>query len=168
MRAPLSRYGPRNAVALSLFSLFGPGIALEYESFAFPRRVSIASGLGYRASAAGEYSSFTVTPSLELRYWLYGRSLWSNLGDRAMVGPFASLREDVSWTALTDTTRDRLAGTSVEFAETFALGYRFTVGPVAVTQSHGFTVATQLDPRGRLAETTYFAVKLAVTVGVMF
>lgn len=85
-----------------------------------------------------------------------------------MVGPFISLREDVSWTALTDEVRGRSAGTSVELAETIALGYRFTIGPVAVAQSHGFSVVTQLDPRGRLAETTYFAVKLAVTVGVMF
>jgi hypothetical protein len=158
---------PRNGAHLSFFSLFGPGVALEYER-ALPPRFSFLSGLGVRATGGDEYSTVALTTSLELRYWLYGKAPWTEYRGPAMVGPFLTLREDVSWTSVEDELRDRLAGTAVEVAETLGFGYRVTLGPVAVTQAHGFSLITQMDPRGRLAPTTYFALKLGVTLGVLF
>src|SRR4051812_47572140 len=94
---PLSPYGPRNSATMNFFSVFGPGLALEYERY-LPPRFSVMTGLGFRATGGASYSTLTLSTSLELRYWLSGRSLWSKLGDRAMVGPYFGLREDVSWT----------------------------------------------------------------------
>jgi hypothetical protein len=161
-------FGPRNAVAIHPFAFFAPGFAVEYERFALPRRLSVVSAFGLRSSAGEDYSSLTISPGLELRCWLWGRSPWSDLADRAMVGPYVSIREDVSFTTLDDDVRDRLVGTTTEFAETLAFGWRFTVWRFAVTQSHGVTLITQVDPSGRLAPTTYPAAKLGLTLGYLF
>src|SRR5438105_1162485 len=77
--ADLPRSGPRNAVAIYPLALTAPGFAIEYERFVAPRRWSFAAGIGGKDAAHGDYRSFTLTPSLELRFWLIGR------------GPFAEL-----------------------------------------------------------------------------
>ena len=165
---PVSAYGPRNAVSVSFFSLFGPGLTLEYERFALPPRLSVVSALGFRKTGGEDFSTFTLTTSLEARFWLYGRGPFSRLGDRAMVGPFLAFREDVAWTSVHDEVADRRAGGAIEIAETLSAGYRFTIWRVELTLSQGVTLTTQLDPRSRLAPTTFVAAKLAGTFGVLF
>jgi hypothetical protein len=164
---PTREYGPRNSASLNFFSLFGPGLAVEYERFV-PRYASVASGLGFRATGGSQYTTYTLTPSLELRVWVYGRAPWSELGKRAMVGPFLSIREDASWTSVHDDVQKKSAGTAVELSESLGFGYRVTLWRLAVTQTHAFAMTTQLDPRGRLAPTTYLSLKLGVNLGVMF
>jgi hypothetical protein len=169
-------FGPRNSATLSFFSIFGPGLSLEYERYA-PFRLrswrgmliplSVMSGLGFRTTG-GDYTTLTISTSLELRLWLTGRGPWSTLGEHAMVGPFVALREDASFTWVHDDTRDRLAGTAVELSETLSIGYRLTAWQLAFTPSLGFALTTQVDPGGRLAPITYPAAKFALTLGVLF
>jgi hypothetical protein len=165
---PVSAYGPRNAVFVSFFSLFGPGLTLEYERFALPPRLSVVSAIGFRKTGGDDFSTFTLTTSLEGRFWLYGRAPFSRLGDRAMVGPFLAFREDVAWTSVHDEVADRRAGGAIEIAETLSAGYRVTIWRVELTLSQGVTLTTQLDPRSRLAPTTFVAAKLAGTFGALF
>jgi hypothetical protein len=145
-----------------------PGFAFEYERFVKPRRWSFAMGFGMKGAARGDYRSNTLTPTLELRYWLIGRGPFSELADRGMVGPYLSLREEVAFTATRDEVRNHLVGTSLEVIEVVSFGYRITVGPVAVTPSHGASVLTQIDPSGRLAPSTTVAARFALAVGVLF
>jgi hypothetical protein len=174
---PASAYGPLNSAAMSFFSVFGPGLSIEYERYA-PFRIgagpgllvplSVMTGLGWRATGGDSYSTFTLSTSVELRLWILGRGPWSTLGEHAMVGPLVALRGDASWTSVEDDVLDRLAGTSVEVSETLSIGYRLTAWRIAITPSLGFALTTQMDPRGRLAPITYPAAKLAITFGVLF
>lgn len=165
---PLRAHGPRNALSVSFFSLFGPGLTLEYERFALPPRLSVVSAIGFRSTGGDDFSTFTLTTSLEARCWLYGRGPFSRLGDRAMVGPFIAFREDVGWTSIHDEVRDRRVGGAIEIGETLFTGYRFTIWHVELTLAQGVTLTTQIDPRGRLAPTTFVAAKFAGTFGVLF
>ena len=166
--AGLPAAGPRNAVSFYPFALAAPGMALEYERFVWPRRLSLATGLGVKSAARGDYGAVTVAPSLELRVWLIGRGPFSELANRGMVGPYLSLREEVAFTTIEDRARDRLAGTAIQVVDVVSFGYRLTVGPVAFTPSHGAAVVTQLDPSRRLASSTTITVRLALAVGVLF
>jgi hypothetical protein len=85
-----------------------------------------------------------------------------------MVGPFLALREDVAWTSIHDEIADRRVGGAIEIAETLSAGYRLTLWRIQLSLSQGVTLTTQLDPRGRLAPTTFVAAKLAGTFGVLF
>jgi len=164
-----SRNGPRNAIGVYPLALLSPGFALEYERFVAPPRVSFASGIGFiRGAARGDYRSSTLTPSMELRLWLTGRGPFSTLADRAMVGAYFSLREEMGFTATTDEVRDRLAGRSVEFGSALSCGYRLTLGPMALTPSSGAAVLTQLDPSGRLTSTTTVVARFAAALGILF
>ena len=160
--------GPRNSASVSFFSVFGPGVTLEYERLVRPPLVSFVSGLGFRATGGDDYGSLTLTTSLEGRLWLSNLLPLRKPGERRMDGLLLALRGDVAWTSLQDHTRGRLAGTAVELAETLGLGYRFTVWRLHATPLVGGTVTTQLDPRGRLAPNTFLSGKLAITFGVLW
>jgi hypothetical protein len=161
-------HGFRRSASVSFFSLFGPGVTVEYESFVRPPAWSFVSALGFRTTGGDHYTTLTFTTSLEGRLWLANVVPWRGADRTKMVGPVLSLREDVAWTSLEDNTRGRLAGTAVEIAETLGLGYRFTLWRLHATPMLGGTVTTQLDPRGRLAPLTFLSGKLAITLGVMF
>jgi hypothetical protein len=160
-------YGPSNSASVSFFSFFGPGVTLEYERYALPPAASFVSALGFRTTGGADFTTLTVTPSLEARLWLGNIGPWRS-ADRTMTGPVLSLREDIAFTLVEDDRHARLAGTAVEIAETLSLGYRLRVWRLHATPLLGGTVTTQLDPRGRLAPITFLSGKLAITLGVMF
>jgi hypothetical protein len=166
--SPAGLYGPLHSASVSFFSFFGPGVTMEYERFALPPGLSFVSALGFRSTGGDDYTTATVTTSLEARLWLGNVVPWRGPDRRTMVGPLLSLRADVAWTSVNDDTRGRLAGTAVELAETLGLGYRLTLWRLHATPILGATVTTQTDPRGRLAPITFLSGKLAVTLGVMF
>lgn len=167
-KPPLDRYGPRNALSLHPWSLFGPGVALQYERYAFPRWVSVATGLGLRASGQGDYRSVTFSTALEGRFWMIGRAPFSTVGDRAMVGPFVGARVDATWTRIWHAADGRAVGNAFEHAETAEVGSRLVFGPVEATPFLGAGVTTQHDPSGRLAALTGPVLKVGLTLGVMF
>lgn len=167
MKPPLSS-GFLHAASVSFFSFFGPGLTLEYEHFALPPAVSFVSALGFRTTGGADFTTFTLTTSLEAHLWLANIGPWRSPERRTMVGPLLALREDVAFTRVDDHTRDRLAGTAVEIAETLSLGYRLALWRLHATPMLGGTVTTQLDPRGRLAPLTFLSGKLAITLGVLF
>src|SRR4029079_19097118 len=144
-------HGFRRSASVSFFSFFGPGVTLEYETFALPPALRFVSALGFRSTGGADYTTLTLTTSLEGRLWLANVVPWRGADRTKMVGPLLSLREDVAWTSVDDNTRGRLAGTAVEAAETLGIGYRFTLWRLHATPIVGGTVTTQLDPRGRLA-----------------
>ncbi|MEO7327163.1 MAG: hypothetical protein ABI193_01205 [Minicystis sp.] len=152
---------------MSFFSFFGPGLTLEYERFVRPPWLSFVSGLGFRRTGGADFTTSTLTPSLEARLWIGNLVPWRG-ADRYMTGLLLALREDVAWTQVEDETRGRLAGTAMELAETLSLGYRFVVWRVHATPLLGAAVTAQLDPRGRLAPITFVSGKLAITLGVLF
>jgi hypothetical protein len=160
-------FGARNSLSFSFFSLFGPGLTVEYERYLRPPALSFVSGLGFRTTGGSEYTTLTLTSSFEGRLWLGNMGPWRS-ADRRMTGPLLSLRGDVAWTSVEDDRRERLVGTAVEIAETLSLGYRFLLFRVHATPLLGATVTTQLDPRGHLAPITFVSGKLAITFGVLF
>jgi hypothetical protein len=161
-------HGPRNAISMSIFSVFGPGLTVEYERFVLPPRLSLVNALGFRSTGGHDYTTFTGTTTLEARFWLQGRAPFTRYTGRAMAGPFVAFREDVAWTLVHDDQEDRNAGTAIDVAETLSLGYRFVIGWFEASLLQGVTVSTQVDPRGRLAPITYVAAKTAGTLGVLF
>ena len=164
---PPSGPAPLNSASVSFFSFFGPGVTVEYERFVRPPAVSFVSALGFRTTGGADFTTLTLTPSLEARLWLGNVGPWRS-ADRRMTGPVLSFREDVAFTLVEDDRRGRLAGTAVEIAETLSLGWRLTVWRLHATPLLGGTVTTQVDPRGRLAPITFLSGKLAITFGVMF
>lgn len=165
--APPVDHGPSRSASVSLFSFFGPGVTLEYEEYIRPPVLSFVTALGFRATGGADYDTLTLTPGLEARLWLGNIGPWRG-ADRRMTGPLLSLREDVAFTRVEDDARHRLAGTSIEIAETLSLGWRLSLWRLHATPLLGGTVTTQTDPRGRLAPLTFLSGKLAITLGVMF
>lgn len=159
-------FGPRQSASLSFFSFFGPGLTVEHETYVRPPWLSFVSGLGFRTTGGADFTTLTLTPSLEGRVWLGNIGPWRGK-DQRMTGLLLALREDVAWTVVEDEAQKRLAGTAVELSETVSLGYRFLIWRVHITPLLGAALTTQLDPRGRLAPTTFLSGKLAVTFGIM-
>lgn len=160
--------GPRNALSVHPFSISSHGLAIQYENYLFPRHWSLATGLGFRSSSRGDYSSWVTSVGFEPRYWLWGTDRSTTLGADAMVGPFASLRLDVSWMSMTDTRNDRWAGGNVGVSTVASIGWRFAIGQVELTPSFGLGTRSDFDPRGRLAPWTRAVVRFDWTVGYMF
>jgi hypothetical protein len=165
--APPTGYGHMNSASVSAFAFAGPGVTVEYERYALPPALSFVSALGFRTTGGADFTTLTLTPSLEARLWLRNVGPWRS-ADRTMTGLLLSLREDVAFTLVEDDRRGRLAGTAVEIAETLSLGYRLSVWRLHATPLLGATVTTQLDPRGHLAPITFLSGKLAITLGVLF
>jgi len=164
----VSAYGPRNAVSLHPWSLLGPGVLLQYERYAFPRWVSVATALGFRTSGQEDFGSLALSTALEGRLWLIGRAPFTKHGERAMVGPYVAARVDLTWTRMWSERDDRTIGTTIEHEESVLFGYRVALGPVEVTPALGFGASTQHDTSGRLASLTRPALKMGMTLGVMF
>jgi hypothetical protein len=161
-------YGPRNAISFHPWSLLGPGVALQYERFAFPRWISVVAGLGFRASGQEDFGSLSLSTALEGRLWLIGRAPFTKLGERAMVGPYLAARADVSWTRVWHEPDGRSIGATIEHEEAALFGYRFTLGPVEITPFLGMGISSQHDTSGRLAAVTNPVLKAGLTLGVMF
>ena len=161
-------FGPRNAVSLHPWSLFGPGVALQYERFAFPRWVSVVTGLGFRTSGQEDFGSLSLSTALEGRLWLIGRAPFTKHGDRAMVGPYVAARADLTWTRVWHEPDGRTIGNTIEHEEAALFGYRFALGPVEATPFVGVGASSQHDTSGRLAAVTNPVLKAGLTLGVMF
>jgi hypothetical protein len=164
----LDRHGPRNAVSVHPWSFLGPGVALQYERYAFPRWVSVVSGLGFRTSGQEDFGSFSFSTALEGRLWLIGRAPFTRSGDRAMVGPYLAARVDLTWTRVWHEPDGRTIGTTIEHEEAVLFGYRLALGPVEASPFVGVGATTQHDTSGRLAAVTNPALKAGLALGIMF
>ncbi len=158
----------QNSASFSFFSLFGPGITLEYERFVKEPSLSFVSGLGFRATGGNDYETLTLTPSMEVHLWLSNVVPFLMGTTREMAGFLLAFREDVAFTKVENKLRNQLAGNAIEVAETLSVGYRFYVWRVHATPLLGGTVTTALDPSKRLAPHTFLSGKLAITFGVLF
>ena len=164
----LEPFGPRNAVSIYPWSLLGPGVALQYERYAFPRWVSVVTGAGFRMSGEKDYGSFSFSTALEGRLWFVGSAPFTTVGERAMVGPYFAARADVTWTRLWRDRDSKVIGTTLEHEETLLFGHRFVAGPVEVTPLLGGGITTQIDPSGRLATASRWVLKAGLTLGILF
>ena len=160
--------GPRNALSVHPFSITSHGLAIQYERYLFPRHWSLATGLGFRSSSRGDYSSWVGSVGIEPRYWLWGTNRSATLGRDAMIGPYTSLRVDMSWLSMTDTRRDRWVGGNIGLSVVGAFGWRFAIGHAELTPSFGLGTRTDFDPKGRLAPWTRAVIRFDLTVGWMF
>ena len=161
---------PRNALSLPLLSLAGAaGLGIQYERQLDARRWSLAVAVAARENAGGDYESLATSASIELRYWLQGRAVWSDLPARSMAGWFAGARFDTAWIRTRDELEDRSLGSAVGFAETATFGYRFAVRRrVEITPSIGLGVKTEVDASGRLPAWTRGDARLGVTLGWLY
>ncbi len=159
---------PKNVVSLQLMSLLNSGVAVQYERFLAPPRVSIVTGLGLRGSGGPDIDVFESSFSTEGRVWLVGKAPFSRFAQPAMVGPYVGVRLDLG---LTKVSQDgQVLGTSYRISESLMLGVRFAFAHrFEVTPSMGFGLRTDIDPRGELAPWTRVELfRLGVTAGVMF
>jgi hypothetical protein len=161
-------FGPKNAVSLHPWSLLGPGVALQYERYAFPRWVSVVTGAGFRTSGQADFGSMSFSTALEVRLWLVGHAPFTALPAHSMVGPYFSARGDFTWTRLWHEKTGETIGNAFEHAETANFGHRFVVGPVEITPTLGIGASTQHDMTGMLAAATTPVIKAGLTIGIMF
>lgn len=162
---PEMRY--RHAVSVQPLAFLGDGVALQYENFALPPRLSVAAGLGARWGASGDFTGRTYAIGTELRWWLTGSFFQSGQPARSMVGPYLFGRIDGSTTTVH--MGERSLGSSIDLAETLGAGLRALVfSRVEVTPYLGFGAITSFDTGGRLSPYTRGVVKMGFTVGVMF
>lgn len=162
--------GPKNALSVGPLAFFADGASLQYERYLAPPRYSLAGALGLRSGASGDYSAMTPSAGIEARWWLPGRSAVGAWAGRAMIGPFVSLRLDLSWTVLSDDLQDRTVGSMVDLAETAWFGWRFSLlRKVEWTVQMGAGLRHEIDPDGRIAsQTRWTPFAFGTTVGWMF
>jgi hypothetical protein len=161
--------GPRNAISVHPFSLTSHGLAVQYERYLKPRSFSLVLGLGVRSSSRSDYSSWATSVGIEPRYWLARDPTRSKrLGADAMIGPYLSLRTDVAYLMMTDTTRDQWVGGNIGLSFVGSFGWRFAIGRVEITPSIGLGSRTDFDAAGRLAPWTRAVYRFDWTVGWMF
>jgi hypothetical protein len=159
-------FGPRNAISVRPLAFFGYGVSVQYERYILPRWLSAAGGLGYRYGGGGDYSGSTGTLSLHSRLWMVGRSLFTKLADRAMVGPYLELGLRASYTTLTDDVADRWLGSTFTLTELLLFGCRFNIGPFELSPALGTGLSTEFGHH--LAAETRVVLAFDGTVGWMF
>ncbi|MFO0735281.1 MAG: hypothetical protein U0270_05350 [Labilithrix sp.] len=149
---------PRNAISAQVGSLFSSGLTLQYEREVV-RRLSLVNSLSYRFSGGDEFDTREVGGGFEGRFWFVGRG---------MIGPYAGLRFDYSFTRVSE--GDRFLGSSMSYAESVVGGVRFMFWRrLEATPQVGIGVRQELDPRGRLEPQNHLDVlRLGLTLGVMF
>lgn len=148
----------RNALSVQLFSFFSAGVTLQYEREVM-RRLSLVNSLSYRFSGGDDFDTREMGGGLEGRFWFLGRG---------MLGPYAGLRFDHSFTRVSE--GDRFLGSSMSYAESVVLGARAILWHrVEITPYVGMGLRQEIDPRGRLEPRNHFDVlRAGMTVGVMF
>jgi hypothetical protein len=157
----------RNALSIYPLALFQSGFALQYERFAFPPRISVATSLGGRSGVSGDYRGLTLGAGLTGRFWLLGRSPWSGLEGRQMIGPFAGLQIDATTTRVKHAS-GRTIGAAVVFAESALLGWKIAFfRHLEITPALGLGLATEIDSSGFLPTWTRPQVHLALTAGTL-
>jgi hypothetical protein len=159
---------PKNAISIQLVSLLNSGVAIQYERFVGPPRVSLAGSVGYRQSGGTDYDVVETTVGTEARIWFIGKDGFSHFADRGMVGPYIGLRVDLGLTR--ESESGRTIGSSIGVAEALQLGARIAIAHrFEVTPSIGTGLRTEFDPKGRLAAWTRQEIlRFGVTAGVMF
>ena len=159
---------PMNAASLLLPSLTNGGVAVQYERFVAPPRLSIATSMGVRYSGGKDYDVIESGFGGECRVWFDGRAPFTHFTGRAMVGPYLGFRVDFGLTH--ETYGGHVAGNAMRVAESVSLGYRFAVASrIEITPSLGAGLRTEIDPRGRLpAWTRGEILRMGVTAGVLF
>jgi hypothetical protein len=161
--------GPRNAVSIRPLNLLERGFAGEYERYVLPPRLSIAVGPSVRIGGGEDFTGVSVGLGVEGRLWLWPKGgAPTCLGDRAMAGPYASLRFDAARTHLeaNGAPQTRSIGTTVDLAETVGIGWRVTAGHVSIAPTFG--VVTTADVAPRLATYVRLSLAMGLTVGWMF
>jgi hypothetical protein len=159
---------PANAVSVPLLAVLDGGLAVQYERFVAPPRVSVATSLGARASGGHDFDTLEGSFGTEPRLWLIGKEPFSRFVGPAMVGPYLGFRLDVGITRVSQ--EGRFCGSSVAIAEALLLGVRFVfVRHVELTPNFGIGVRTEFDPSGRLAAWTRpELVRFGLAAGVLF
>jgi hypothetical protein len=166
--ASADQAGPRNTVSLHPLSFAAHGVALQYERYVAPRRFSLVLGAGLRSSSRQDYESWVTTVGIEPRWWLAQGDRRSRLGRDAMVGPYLSLRSDVSFLSMSDTTREKWVGGNIGLSVVGAFGWRFTIGRVELTPSLGLGWRSDFDVTERLAPWSRPLLRFDWTAGWMF
>lgn len=160
---------PKNLVSLHLLSLDARSLSLGYERFVQPPKISIAGAAGVRRAASGDYSGWTTSAGVALRYWVTGWAAWSELAPDSMVGLFFAAQLDLARTALSDELTGRSLDSTLTIAEQLTIGYRFGFwGRLEVTPTTGVSWRHDIDLSGRLAPWTRGAVVFGLTVGYLF
>jgi hypothetical protein len=159
---------PKNVLSVQLMSLVNSGLAVQYERFLAPPRVSFVTGIGFRSSGGPDIEVLETSFGAEGRVWLVGKAPFSKFEGPAMVGPYLGVRLDGGFTKVTD--EGHVLGTSYRISESLMLGVRFSFARrFEATPSMGFGLRTDIDPRGDLAPWTRLELfRLGLTLGVMF
>ena len=165
-KPPLDQFGPRNAISVRYLAFFGYGASVQYERYVLPRWLSVAGGLGYRYSGGGDYSGSTGTLSVHGRFWMVGRSIFTKLADRAMVGPYLELGVRASYTTVTDDVEDRWLGSTFTLSELLLFGCRFNIGPFELSPALGMGLGTEFG--NHFAANTQAVLAIDGTMGWMF
>jgi hypothetical protein len=153
---------PRNSVSLEVPGLFWNGIELVGERFVHPR-VSVLLGLGGRFAGAGDYSAFTLSAGVGVRFWLNRFQLFSDLG-----GPVLGVRLDTGWTRITDNQQARSLET-FSTALSLRLGYRFVIlRRIEITPEAGIAMSMGFDKVPWLVAVPRPGAVLGLTVGYLF
>lgn len=150
----------KNALSVQLASFFSSGVTLQYEREVV-RRLSIVNSLSYRFSGGEELDTREMGGGLEGRFWFLGRG---------MLGPYAGLRFDYSFTRVSENESGRFLGSSMSYAQSLVAGVRVILWHrVELTPTYGIGVRQEIDPRGRLEPLVHFDfVRIGMTGGVMF
>ncbi len=156
-----------HALSTQPLALLGDGVVVQYEHFVLPPRLSVATSLGARWGASGDFSGRTYAAGVEGRVWLTGAFWLSGQPAGAMVGPYLFGRVDGSLNYVR--MGERSIGGTFDLAETGGVGLRALLfGRVELTPYLGAGALTSFDQRGRLSPYTRPVLKLGLTVGVMF
>lgn len=149
-----------NALSVQLASFFSTGVTLQYERQVV-RRLSIVNSLSYRVSGGDELDTREMGGGLEGRFWFLGHG---------MLGPYAGVRFDYSFTRVWEESGDRFLGSAMSYAQSLVGGVRVILWHrVELTPSYGIGIRQEIDPRGRLEPLVHVDLfRLGMTAGVMF
>lgn len=150
---------PTTAVSLSVPAITASAFAAQVERDLGSHALSLSLGAGVRSAAMGDYGSWTLGGSAELRRWLRD----------PMRGWFASLRLEVARTSIEHETEDRTIGALLTTSLALSAGYRFVPWRrLELTPSIGAAVIREAGLDGRSPASTRGAPVIGLTVGWMF
>lgn len=154
------------AVSLYPLALGTSSLAAQYEQFVIPGLYSVVGGVGTRLANEGDFRLFAFSLGVEGRRWFAPNACQKG---RAPQGLFLSTRLDIATQNLRDAVARERVGSSLIFAETMSIGWRFVLWQKAeLSPLVHVGLRAEVDPGGRLPPFVSRTLGVGLTAGWVF